>query len=361
MSDPIASWLSDDAPDQPSSPACLRMPAEWEPMEAVCLSWPVDPALWGEARERAISEFVALLAVLQRYARINLICTESAQESMLECLQNGGVDINALDLFAIRTDDVWCRDHGPTFVLDEKARQMHAVNWIYNGWGEKFPHEWDAKAAQSMALAMLCPRQDSELVCEGGALEINSQGVLLTTESVLTHPKRNPDWSHRDIEAELKEKLGAKEVVWLRAGLDGDDTDGHIDMLTRFYSDEGIVTVRRKQSSAPDYRVLEENYERLKALRTPTGGHYDIACLPLPEPRTLSNWRYSQVPLSYANFLILNAGLIVPAYGNEKEDAYARGLLAELFPKHEIVGTPTRELIREGGAVHCLTQQVPAL
>lgn len=357
MSDSFTNFLGLDT--QPPKTPALSMPAEWEPMDALWMSFPTAPALWDENRPQAERDLAKLIAVLARYAPVRLNCAQAKQDAVRAWLKQAGAPSERVAFFDIATDDVWCRDHGATFVYEQETRKLAAVNWVYNGWGDKFPHTLDAEVAHAMALATLIPRYDSPLVCEGGALEINSQGALLTTESVLLNPNRNPDWSKKDIEAELRAKLGATEIIWLKDGLSGDDTDGHIDMLTRFFADDGIVTLRAKDDRNPSYHALEENYERLQALRTPTGGHYDIAALPVPEPLTFNQWRYDAVPISHANFLILNEGVIVPTYARDKEDREALGLLRELFPAHEVVGVDAQTIAQEGGAIHCLTQQVP--
>ncbi len=359
MLDPLAEFLGFDKASTPSAPKRLRMPAEWEPMDAVWMSWPTAKGLWADNRHNAEKELAHLIATLCRYAPVNLNCKKQFQPEVSAALRSAQATMERITFHDIPTNDVWCRDHGATFVHDLDKKQLNAVSWTYNGWGGKFPHDLDTDVARNMALSLLIPCISSPLTCEGGALEINSHGVLLTTESVLLNPNRNPDWNRKDIKSELRKQLGASEIVWLKDGLAGDDTDGHIDMLARFFADDGIVTIRRKNSRAPDYRVLEENYEIVSSLRTPHGGRYNIATLPLPDPLTYDDWRYEKVPVSYANFLILNDGVIAPVYGEASADKEAIGLLKELFPHHDVTAVPSRSIIQEGGSIHCLSQQQP--
>ncbi|MBK1835267.1 agmatine deiminase family protein [Roseibacillus ishigakijimensis] len=307
------------------------MPAEWSPVEAIWLSWPVAPQLWGGiARAEVEAEFARLVAVIARFAQVRLCVQLDQRERVVELVPQA-------EVFAIATDDVWCRDHGPTFLRHPRTGAVAMVDWRYNAWGGKFPFEKDNRVPAAIAALQQIPRSVSSLVCEGGALESNGAGRILTTESVLLNGNRNPDWDREAVATELKAQLGAVEILWLRAGLEHDDTDGHIDMVARFVSEDAVLAVE------PASETLRDNWKRLEAA--------GLQVRALPYVGEIAEG----IEGSYANFLIVNEGVVVPQYGLAG-DAEALAVVAEAFPGKEVVGFDCRLLGREGGAVHCLTQ-----
>lgn len=309
----------------------FMMPAEWSPTEAVWLSWPVAPHLWaGVERGVVEGEFVKLAEVIGRFAKVRVSVCQEERDRVAALLKKA-------EVFAIATDDVWCRDHGPTFLKSPTTGEVALVDWIYNAWGGKFAFEKDAQVASSIGGKLGLRTFASQLVCEGGALESNGAGRILTTESVLLNPNRNPDWCKEEVTAELLQQLGAKEIVWLRAGLDNDDTDGHIDMVARFVAEGKVLAVE------PATKNLVDNWQRLEEA--------GLEVYSLPYVGEIADG----IDGSYANFLIANHGVIAPQYGLAT-DRQALEIIAQAFPDKEVVGFDCRILGLEGGGAHCLTQ-----
>jgi len=217
----------------------------------------------------------------------------------------------------------------------------------------------DDAVASMMANHLGIENHRSSLFLEGGAIEGNGNGVIITTESVALNRNRNPDTTKQDIEAEFKKMLGTERVCWLTAGISGDDTDGHVDDLTRFIQEDALVTAREKSPTSPNYKVLEANREILQDLRTSSNSNIEVIDLPMPDPIHASSWRLDRLPASYANFLITNTAVIVPTFGQHKNDDRAMGILRECFSNRRVVGIDCRDLIMEGGAIHCISQQEP--
>lgn len=346
--------MTDSAPPLPA----WRWPAEWEPHQATWLSWPHNPTTW-PGRRTHIQKLVARLAALlsqSETVHIN-IPTPSTIESVRALLDAASAH-NTVQLHILPTDDVWCRDYGATFVTTTAdTPTLRALNWEYNGWGGKFPYNHDNQVAAYMAAALGVPAVEGALVLEGGAIEGNGAGLLLTTTPCLLDPNRNPNWSRAQITDHLRATLGVAHVIWLPGGLIGDDTDGHIDMLTRFVAPDTVVTTLTNDPTDPNYAMLHKNLAHLQATQTIDGHPLQIIPLPLPPPLYKQHQR---LPASYANFYIANSIILVPQYG-VATDQQAFDILQSCFPERTAVGLDCRDLIIEGGALHCLTQQVPAL
>ncbi len=312
----------------------FMLPAEWSPTAVVWLSWPVAPVLWSDIpRRRVEEEFVRLIRLIARYSEVK-VAVATAERDRVSLLL---AEFSSVTLVNMETDDVWCRDHGPTFLKNLRTGELAAVDWVYNGWGAKFPFQKDAQVAAQIAFQEGAKVLSSTLVCEGGAFDCNGVGRLLTTESVLLNPNRNPDCSQEEVTAELKKVLGVNEVIWLRAGLEQDDTDGHIDMVARFVGENCVLAVQG------DTEILVENWTRLEAA--------GLEVTALPSVGEVA----PGVEGSYANFLIVNQGVIVPQYGIADDEEAIR-VIQQAFPSHQIEGFDCRLIGREGGGVHCLTQ-----
>lgn len=334
----------------------IRWPAEWEEQEAVWFSWPHRKDTFQGKYNPVEHTFIQLLSTVARFQKVCINADKNLWKSIREAL---GTDPN-IELYPHPTNDVWCRDHGATFV--KKEGNLWAVDWHFNAWGGKFPPwELDDQVARHMAEATCAPTDyiRSPLFIEGGAIEGNGAGVVITTEAVALNTNRNPDWNKNEVEAELKRCLGAETIFWLPAGIEGDDTDGHIDDLTRFITEDAILSIATANSKDINYRILKENSERLQDLRTVTGSSVEIINLHLPDPIVASDWRLPTLPASYANFLIINGAVIVPTFDQPTNDDRALGILRECFPKREVIGIDCRDILFEGGAVHCLSQQQP--
>ena len=330
------------------------MPAEWEPHAATWLAWPHAVTTWPGCLEAAEHEFEVLVRTLARFERVELVVQNAAHHAAIAARLGALVRDGAVRLQVIRTDDVWMRDIGPTFARG--AAGLVALDWTFNAWGGKYP-PWDlddAVAAQVAALAgVACERPG--IVLEGGAIEVDGEGTLLATEPTLLDPKRNPGIEKSAIEALALELLGVRVTIWLGDGIEGDDTDGHIDDIARFTSPGRVVCAREPDPRDPNHAPLEDCAARLRAARDAAGRALEVIDLPMPPPVLLGEDR---LPASYANFYVANSAVLVPVFG-EATDERALGVLRPLFPGREVVGVPSRALVRGLGAVHCLTQQQP--
>lgn len=336
-----------------------RMPPEWAPQEAVWFSWPSgNPEHWSGDTKQVEDAFAKIAAAVSRFETVRINAPGERHHDIRARLEAEKADTTRVELFDHPNDDVWCRDHGPIFVKHEDTGDLAITDWGFNGWGDKFePYDQDDQIPARISEALGLPRFEAGMILEGGSIEINGHGQLLTTEAVLLNPNRNPELSRDEIEQRLRSFLGASEVLWLGQGIEGDDTDGHIDDLARFVDDETIVYVWEK--SGPNHRVLAENRERLEDFRTPSGSRFELIPVELPEACEVPGWRLPVLPASYVNFLVVNGGVLVPVFGQEKRDRNACGLLGELFRDREIVPVEAIDIVREGGAVHCISQQQP--
>ena len=256
------------------------------------------------------------------------------------------------------TNDVWCRDHGPIFVKHQKTGEVALTDWHYNAWGDKYPpYDLDNKIPASVARKLKLRRFVNDMVLEGGSIEVNGNGVLLTSEQCLLNENRNPQLSKAQIERILKDYLGVKTILWVGDGIIGDDTDGHIDDITRFYKEDGFITCVEPQQLDPNHRILAENLQRLREFRTAKGKSYDIVELPMPRPFAFQGQR---VPASYVNYLVINGAVLVPQFRQPKRDTQAREIIGQCFTDREIIGIDCYHLIWGLGTLHCISQQQPA-
>jgi agmatine deiminase len=258
----------------------------------------------------------------------------------------------------VPTNDCWIRDFGPTFVRRVDDGSLVGVNWKFNAWGGKYPpYDDDARSAATVCSILGCPRNTSALYCEGGALETDGLGTLLTTSSVLMNPTRNPGWTRTMVETELKRQLGVTKVVWVDGGgLLGDDTDGHIDQLARFVAPDVLVAATSSHVSDPNHPGLVENVRILRHATSANEHPLTVHHLPTPPPRFIDQRR---VPESYCNFLLANDIVIVPTFKHDATDQFALRLFEELFPQRRIVPLDASDLIWGLGAFHCASQQQP--
>jgi agmatine deiminase len=258
------------------------------------------------------------------------------------------------------TNDAWCRDHGPIFVQREQggAREQLILDWGYNAWGGKYPpFDLDNEIPRLVAEQYGIERVSPGMILEGGSIEVNGEGILLTTEACLLNPNRNPELNKAQIEQRLRDHLGVRKILWLGEGIVGDDTDGHIDDITRFYRPDGFITAVEPNRRDPNHRILEENLERLRGFRTPAGGKFELVTLPMPKPFAFEGQR---VPASYANFLIINGAVLVPTFRQKRRDAEACAIIGGCFPGREVVPIDCYHLIWGLGTLHCISQQQPA-
>ena len=332
------------------------MPPEWAPQDAVWLSWPVDdPRHWGGSKREIIwRKFAEITAAISRFETVRINAVPGLEEWLPERLEEFQGLPERVELFDHAHNDVWCRDHGPIFVTDAENGEIGVTNWGFNGWGERFaPWELDNTIPHQVSESLALPLIEPGMILEGGAIEVNGRGQLLTTEAVLLNANRNPAMSREDVENRLHEFLGASDVIWLPRGIEGDDTGGHIDDLARFVDDDTVVACVEPDRGSPNHLVLAENRERLES--------FNIMDLPMPQACEVPGWRLPILPASYANFLLVNGAVLIPTFRQEKGDDWALGIGRELFPGREVIGIDCLDLVEEGGALHCISQQQPVL
>jgi len=333
----------------------LRMPAEWEPHAATWLAWPHAVTTWPGCLDAAEREFEFFVRALARFERVSLVVQSAAHRDEIAARLGAIVSAGTVRLHVIPTDDVWMRDIGPTFVRG--AAGLVALDWTFNAWGGKYA-PWDrddAVAAQVATLAgVACERPG--IVLEGGAIEVDGDGTLLATEPTLLDPKRNPGIDKPAIEALALELLGVRKTIWLGDGIEGDDTDGHIDDIARFVAPGRVVCAHEPDPRRANHAPLEDCRARLLAARDAAGRTLEVIDLPMPATVFADG---APLPASYANFYVANGALLVPVF-DCPADERALGMLRPLFPGREVVGIPSRALVRGLGAVHCLSQQQPA-
>jgi agmatine deiminase len=335
------------------------MPAEWGLHEATWLSWPHNRDSWPgvfAGVEPAMVEFVRALAACEP-VYINVLDAE--HERHVRKLLAAAVPPERVRLYRFPTNDAWARDHGAIFVTRPTAKEPRlAVDFDYNAWGGKYPpFDLDREVGRQMAEALGVPRYAQPgVVLEGGSIEVNGEGALLTTEQCLLNPNRNPTLGLADIERLLRDCLGVREILWLGLGIEGDDTDGHIDDLTRFVAPQTVVTVVEPNRADPNHEPLAANRRLLDKLQV-GGRALEVVELPMPEPQYLETQR---LPASYANFYVANGAVLVPTFGCPADDV-ACATLQGCFPGRRVVPVDCRVLIAGLGALHCMTQQVPAV
>jgi len=342
--------------------AGFSMPAEWSPQAAVWLSWPVDdPRHWGGAKRDVMwAKFAEIAAGISRFETVRINAPGKDHAAISLACNKARIVPERLQLFDHEHNDVWCRDHGPIFVKHEETGEVAVTDWGFNAWGGKFP-PWDQDDAipGRIAKALGLRSFKQNMILEGGAIEINGAGQLLTTEAVLLNPNRNPHLDRETIEQKLRDGLGVSEILWLKEGIEGDDTDGHIDDLARFVDQQTILACIDNSGSSSNRKILQDNLSRLRSFLGPNDRAFDVVEIPLPEACEVPGWRLPVLPASYVNFLIVNGGVLVPTFRQGRNDDRALGMVRELFPGREVVGIDCLDLVEEGGTLHCISQQQP--
>ncbi|MDB6168790.1 MAG: aguA [Verrucomicrobia bacterium] len=342
------------------TPAALgfRMPAEWEPQEAVWLSWPHNRKTWPGYFQPIPAKFAEIVATISRFENVRINLARPGQARASSLLRRAKADLARVRFYNHPTNDAWCRDHGPIFVRNDRTGEVAVTDWEHNAWGGKYPpYDLDNAVPPRIARALGLRRFVIDRVLEGGSIEVNGAGSLLTTESCLLNPNRNPALSKHEIERMLRDNLGVTQILWLGDGIVGDDTDGHVDDLSRFFRADGILTAVEKTRRDANHAVLRENLERLRDLRTPAGKKFKIVELPMPRPCFRDGQR---LPASYANFLVINGAVLMPAFGQPGRDAEAAEILADCFPGRTVLPIDCTDLVWGLGTLHCISQQQPA-
>lgn len=341
----------------------LRMPAEWAPQSRTWLAWPHQKADWPGKFEPIPWVFAEIARHVTASQRLGLIVKDAnAKRQAQTVLQKSQVELSKIDFVIKPSNRGWMRDCGAIFVHDRSTDGLVALNWEFNGWAKykNFPkdNQLAGVIARHQNIRAIKPMHKGRaVVLEGGAIDVNGSGTLLTTEEcLLSHIQcRNPGFTRADYETVFSTYLGIKNVIWLDKGIVGDDTHGHVDDLTRFVSRDTVVTVIEKNKRDKNYAILQTNLKRLKKARIETGKPLRILELPMPKPVVFDG---QILPASYANFLITNARVLVPVF-NDPADQEALDVMTRAFPKHDIVGIYARDLVWGLGTIHCLTQQQP--
>ncbi len=342
------------------SPSALgyRMPAEWEPHEATWLSWPrPDGISFPDSYEKVVPTLAAMVHALGTSEKVHINVCDAEHEALVRShLAKAGAKSDHVTFFHIPTNEPWCRDHGPIFLTRAGAPEMAIVDWGYNAWGWKYPpFDFDDVVPTRIAEQLGLPLYTPSMVLEGGSIDVNGAGTLLTTKSCLLNPNRNPDLKQKEIEKHLRDYLGVKHILWLGDGIEGDDTDGHVDDITRFVGPAAVVTAIEEDEDDANFHALRTNHDLLQTMEAQDGTPLEIHTLPMPSKIVRDGQR---LPASYANFYIGNRVVLLPVF-KDVHDKWAVAVLQKLFPTRKVVPIDCRELIWGLGAFHCLTQQQP--
>jgi agmatine deiminase len=333
-----------------------RMPAEWEKHDAIWLAWPYDPTTFPDRVDKVEATYVQIVKEIHEGERVNLfVKDDNAKEKATKLFKQADIDLNKISFYIFGYADVWFRDYGPIFVKN-KSHELAMLHWNFNSWGEKYEELLKDKQVpdfinQKMALKCFKP----DIVLEGGSIDVNGEGTLLTTEQCLLNKNRNPHLTKKQIEKYLSDYLSVTNFIWLKRGILGDDTDGHIDDLARFVKPTMIVCAYQEDKNDPDYAVLNENYQILNQSVDQDGKKIKIVKLPMPH---VVSDEGQPLPASYTNFYIGNQKVLVPIF-NHKNDAKALSILQELFPSRKVVGIRCVDLVYGFGTIHCISQQQP--
>ncbi len=336
------------------------MPPEWAPHRGTWLSWPHKAASWPGKFGPVPAIFARMVRHLADHEEVHVnVAGPDMEQDVRRLLTDEGAGAGNVFFHHNPTNDAWCRDHGPIFVQrdGEVGREEAVVDWKFNAWGEKYPpYDLDDVIPTRIAREYALPVFHPGIVLEGGSIEVNGRGTLLTTEACLLNPNRNPTLDRQAIEGYLRAYLGVRHILWLRDGIVGDDTDGHVDDLTRFVDEQTVVTAVEEDPADENYEPLQENLERLGDMRDQDGR--PLRVVPLPMPRALFH-EEQRLPASYANFYIANGVVLLPTYDPDRDEE-ARRTLQALFPTREVIGIDCTDLVWGLGAFHCVSQQWPA-
>jgi agmatine deiminase len=333
-------------------------PAEWARHEATWATFPCHEESFPGKMNDILPSYMAFLKIISQGEKVRInVEDEQTRQKVIDLVVEYGIDPGQIELYIHPSNDVWCRDHGPLFLINsalEKDKKA-IVNWEFNAWGCKYPFEHDNAIGGLIAAKYGLKVFNPGIIMEGGSVEVNGNGALITTESCLLNQNRNPQLSRNDIEKYLINFFGADQVLWLSAGIAGDDTDGHIDNVTRFVNKETVITMIEPDASDVNYLPLRENLQLLKSFRLANGKLLQVIEIPMPPPVYQQGQR---LPVSYANFYICNHAVVVPVF-RCKEDDIALHIFENLFHDRKVIGIDSTDIISGFGSFHCLTQQEP--
>jgi agmatine deiminase len=336
----------------------FSFPAEWAKHTATWLSWPHKEESWPGKIETIYKPYCEFIKIVAEGELVRINVADADMEAFTKSeLTKVGADLGKIEFYHFASNDAWCRDHGPAFLINAATKQKAIIDWGYNAWGGKYPpFDLDDVIPTKIGEHFGLPVYHPGIVMEGGSVDFNGAGTILTTTACLLNENRNPHLNQEQIEAYLKNYYGAEQILWLGDGIVGDDTDGHIDDITRFVNEDTVVTVVEEDEADENYQLLQENLETLKTFRLQDGRPLNIVELPMPSAVIYEDQR---LPASYANFYIANSAVIVPTY-RDKNDEKALQILQECFPDRKVVGIDSTDIIWGLGSFHCLSQQEPA-
>ncbi len=335
-------------------------PAEFAKHTATWLSWPHKEESWPGKIETVYPIYALLVKLVSEGEKVCInVVDEAMKQSAISHLEKVNTDLKNIHFYIHPTNDAWCRDHGPAFLINPNADQKKIiVDWGYNAWGNKYPpYDLDDVIPTLIAQQYKIPVVNPGIVMEGGSVDFNGKGTLLTTTSCLLNPNRNPHLNQKQIEEYLINFYGVSNILWLGDGIVGDDTDGHIDDITRFVNEDTVVTVVEENKADDNYTPLQENRKLLSKFRLESGKQINVVELPMPGAVVYENTR---LPASYANFYISNNYVVVPTFRDKKDDE-ALGILQTCFTDRTVIGLDSTDIIWGLGSFHCLSQQEPAV
>ena len=334
------------------------MPAEWEEHEATWLSWPKNPDTFpSDIMGSVESTYCAMVSALKKHEKVKiLVDNEAMEEHVRQILSENGSDDKGVLFFLIKSADVWMRDYGPIGLVNRHEGKLSLVKWTFNAWGEKYDDLlYDDKTGHEVAQAIGGRIFFPDMVLEGGSIDVNGEGSLMTTEQCLLNRNRNPDLTKAQIERRLSDYLGVSNIIWLGEGIEGDDTDGHIDDFARFVSSETVLCAATSDPADKNSRTLKKNLQLLEKATDKHGEPLEVLTLPTPRPLSIPERR---LPASYANFYVANRSVLFPVFGDKYDDT-AAGIVQECFPERNVVPIPALDLVYGYGGIHCVTQQQP--
>lgn len=334
-------------------------PAEWDKHVSTWITFPHNDHSWqGDKLANMYPEYFALIKAISLGELVNIqVNDDSLAEFITAQLPIYGIDANQIRLYIQPTNDAWCRDHGPAILVNANSSDRMLVDWGYNAWGGKYPpFDSDNESPSCIAEVLNIPKVSPGIIMEGGSVDFNGAGTVLTSRSCLLNPNRNPHLSQEEIEQYLCNFYGVEQVLWVSDGIVGDDTDGHIDDTVRFVNEDTVIAMVEPDVSDVNHAVLARNLAELREMRLPNGKALNIIEIPMPSAVVIDEFR---APGSYANFYICNAGVLVPIF-DCPQDEYALTTLAQFFPDRPVIGLSAKKIIWGQGSFHCLTQQEPA-
>ncbi|WP_461205259.1 agmatine deiminase family protein [Clostridium sp. DL1XJH146] len=329
------------------------MPAEWQQHKATIIEWPVKESMcWPQNYKEVIGGYASVVKSIAQFEPVVVIASENTKEEVYTyCGEMPSIVV-------IPHNDAWARDNGPTFVINNQ-NEITGLSWNFNAWGEKyFPYDLDNEVASKLIEHLNIPCIEVPIVLEGGSFHVDGEGTLLSTKQCLLNANRNPDLSREEIEEVIKKQLNISKIIWLNKGLYGDETDGHIDNIACFTKAGTVLIQTCYDEQDPNYYITKENLEILKNTKDAKGRSLEIIEIPNPPTRYYEGERLT---LSYLNFYFVNGGIILPVFGEDAEetDKEAEAILRRVFPERKIIKVDGMSLIKEGGNVHCITQQIP--